>query len=89
MIDNIPSEVCSFKDPYLQPFVSKPMVNSYRKTLHLRLAIRTGQALQRGQAQRRYLAPIFDLFDLSGICTFLYDPIQEFHQFKIAALVRM
>ena len=39
MTDHIPAEVDSFKDPDMKPFISKPMVNSYRRTLHVRLAI--------------------------------------------------
>ena len=77
------------KHDELKPFIYNPMINGYRGTLHFKVAVSAGHAMNRGEEQRRYLRPVFEACNLIQKRTFLHDPIQEIHQFKVGALVGM
>ena len=77
----------TLSDGELKPFFHKPMVNSYRGTLHLKTAIRSSQPMQRGNQQREYLRNIFMKFNVQGQRYAAFDPVQEINQFRIGALV--
>ena len=71
----------------LQPFFHRPMINRYRGTFHVKVALRSSMAMNRGREQRNYLSPIFELYNRRDIAFVAYDPVQEIHQFKIGAFI--
>ena len=71
----------------LKSFFYCPLVNRHRGTLHLKLAIQSGEPMNRGEEQRQYLWPIHQQFNRDGVAFAGFDPVQEIHQFKIGALV--
>lgn len=77
IIDDVPQDITSMKDPRqskANSFVSAPMINRYRKTLHFRLAICAGISLQCGYQQNKYLEATFNPFNEQAIQTFVSDP---------------
>ena len=78
---------CSITHDRLKPFFHKPMINRHKGTFHVKVAVRSSQAMKRGYEQRTYLAPIFHKFNNNGYRFAAFDPVQEINQFKIGALV--
>ena len=86
-LTDISDDVRTLTKGSLQPFFHRPMINRYRGTFHVKIAIRSTRAMNRGTEQRNYLTPIFENYNRPNNRFIAYDPVQEIHQFKIGAFI--
>ena len=86
LLSEMPSTISEMKDNQLSPFVGNPSINGKYGTLHIKMAIRPTVPMQRGYEQKEYLWPIYNKFNITHRCSFIYDECQEIYQHRIAVL---